>query len=283
MPERFNVTMYVSYITTLKRILRTPIIYVGIFALLLRFGFVLADDRSVVNEYITKAGWTTQYFNSMTSEVYQDYLPVIFAVIVAVDYYSDRKNRFKELIQSSGAMRHVFKGQIFAYITVGMVISVLPIYTLFFTYCVKSGFAFGQGWNTASVALRLATHYISFSGTMIPFYTGLAVLFTALFMNAIGGIVVSIGYDLLKLMGVKLFIDLSNTSDALSIYAITPFARYLYPYHGAPMAIVMYLYGQDHPEANQVAIEHFIAAFLCVFAVTLIMLFTSYRVEKRLE
>lgn len=275
--------MHSSYIVSLKRLFRSPILYVGIIALLLRFGFVLADERSVVNAYLIKDGWTTQFFNSMTSEVYDYYLPVIFAVIVAADYDNDRKNRFKGIIQSSNATKLVFTGKILAYITLGMAISFVSLYTLFSTYCVKSGLVFESGWNVVSVALRLMVHYISFSGAMIPFYTSFAVLFAVLFKNAIGGILVSIGYVLLKIyVNISFFIDLSNTT-ALALYSFTPFARYLYPYHGAPMAIVTYLYGQDHPEASPVAVEHFIAAFLCVFAVTLIMLFTSYRVEKRLE
>lgn len=273
-----------SVSVTLKRLFHSPLTVAGLILLISRFVFDVVGPENWIDPYV-EIGWTTQFFNDLTCKVYMYYCPVAFSVIVAADYIQDHKNCFSGLVRVAAAdKKQLFFGRICAYMAVGFVITFIGVYGEFAGYCLRSGFSFAKGYDAAGVAARLFIHYLSFSVTMVPFYTAFAIFFTSLFKKATGGIIISVVY----IMIIRL-IDMHPSNMNLfgnPLGAFVPFANYFYPVHGVPFAIETYLYIQDNLEAQGgagVGFEHFATAFLCVTLCAVLMFIASYQFEKRFE
>jgi len=271
-----------SFSVTLCRLLRSPLTWISSILLVIRYIFDAAGPDSWIEKSFAN-GWNTQFYNASTYKVYWFFFPIAFAVIVAADYIKDHKNRFACILRvSSGNKINMFLGRITAYITFGFIITFIGMYLGFAVYCITFGPSFSKGYGFLDVMARMFVHFISYSSSMVPFYTAFTLLFTAIFKSGLFGIVSMIIFNI-----AGLFTDfLSPTRFEMEsmVEYLVPFARYFYPVHGAPYAIEIYLYAQDHPkEVGAVGFEHFATAFLCVTLCAVLMFIASYQFEKRFE
>lgn len=269
-----------SFAVTLKRLLRSPLTLITALLLVVRYLFDAAGPDNWIEVYI-KNGWNTQFYNNATYKVYYLFFPIAFTVIVAADYIKDHKNMFSCITITAAADRiKLFLGRMSAYLAVGFTITFIGMYLELAIYCFASNFTFPEGYSTLGVMARTFVHLISYSGTMIPFYTAFGMLFTVLFKSALFGIITNIVFTVSGLF--LSFVSQEHKSDSM-VTMMIPSARYFYPVHGAPWGIESFLYAQDHPEAGIVGFEHFAIAFLCVTLCTVLMFFASYQLENRLE
>ena len=265
----------------MRRVLRSPLTLITSLLIIARYFYDAVGPDNWIERFI-KNGWDTQFYNDATSKVYYLFFPIAFAVIVAADYIKDHKNRFSSITITTAADRkQLFLGRISAYLVVGFIITFIGMYLEFAVYCFSSNSSFPEGYSALGVISRTFVHFISYSGTMVPFYTAFIMFFSSLFKSALFGIVTTIVFDISGLF--SNFLSPTRFEMESMVEYLVPFARYFYPVHGAPFGIESFLYVQDHPEAGTVGFEHFAIAYLCVTLCAVVMLIASYQLEKRFD
>ena len=272
-----------SFSVTLRRLLRSPLTLISSFILVLRYLYEAAGPDNWIKDLFAKYGWNTHFYNGATYKVYWFFFSIAFAVIVASDYIKDHRNCFVSVKRASANDGiNTFLGRITAYITFGFMITFIGMYLEFAVYCFTFGPTFPEGYGFFGVMARTFVHFILYSASTVPFYTAFAMFFTAVFKNGLFGIISMIVFNIAHFFTDFLSPTRLQSKNAVEFYV--PFARYLYPVRGAPYAIEIYLYAQDHPkEVSPIGFEHVAIAFLCVTLCAVLMFFASYHLEKRFE